>query len=280
MIKTRTILALLALTKFIATASAQEVIIPDPGLNAAVRATLNKPSGPLTQQDMLGLTVLNAHDRNISDLTGLEAARNLNTLLLFSNHITNFSLPADLRALSLLDLGENQLRNVNLPAGLGHLNNLRLSGNTNLTSLTLPVGMTNLSGIFLRFNALTNLTLPPDLFRLATLDILGNQLTHLDLPSGMTNLVELILARNQLTNLTLRPDMIQLTSLVLGLPNNPLTQLVLSEAQATNLVGTIVELQNQGIPVFKYPLTVRLAKQASLASGAFLFALTGVPLRR
>ncbi|HET7102395.1 MAG TPA: SUMF1/EgtB/PvdO family nonheme iron enzyme [Terriglobia bacterium] len=462
----------LAISSFITTASAQEVIIPDPGLNAAVRETLNKPAGPLTEQDMLGLTVLNAHDRNISNLAGLEAARNLNTLLLFNNHLTNFSLPTltnlgsltlsgnsltnvslpaglknlfsllignnplaqltlpadltgleelglqncqltsfnlppgltglgvldlgfnsltnvslpggltnldllrlsensltnftvptgltrltqlyldqnqlasftlpagvtnlhvldlffnqltnvnlpaslrnlisldlgfnqlaslnlpanlttltllqarsnqltnfnlppDLTALTLLDLGENQLRSVNLPAGLGRLINLRLSGNTNLTSLTLPVGMTNLNGIFLRFNALTNLTLPPDLFQLNSLDVLGNQLTGLTLPPGLTNLANLFLSGNQLTNLTLPPDMTHLSSLVLD--GNPLIQLVLSEPEAADLPGTIMALQNLGIPVFTYPLTVQLAPTPQSLIGAFRFSITGPP---
>src|SRR5438477_10762421 len=106
---------LLALSSFISTVSAQEVIISDPGLNAAVRATLNKPAGPLTQQDLLGLTFLNAHDRNISNLAGLEAARNLNTLLLFSNHLPNFALPT-LTNLVSLNLSGNSLTNVSLPA--------------------------------------------------------------------------------------------------------------------------------------------------------------------
>jgi hypothetical protein len=37
---------------------AQEIAIPDPELNAAIRAALHKPTGPLTQQDMLSLTNL------------------------------------------------------------------------------------------------------------------------------------------------------------------------------------------------------------------------------
>ncbi|HTD89014.1 MAG TPA: hypothetical protein VK850_20780, partial [Candidatus Binatia bacterium] len=69
----------LILTFFIttlATALAQEVSIPDPGLNAAIRAAIQKPAGPLTQQDMLGLTNLSAGGRNISSVEGLQAARN------------------------------------------------------------------------------------------------------------------------------------------------------------------------------------------------------------
>jgi len=40
------------LTCFALSAGAQEVTIPDPGLNAAIRQALLKPSGPLTEQDL------------------------------------------------------------------------------------------------------------------------------------------------------------------------------------------------------------------------------------
>jgi hypothetical protein len=181
--------------------------------------------------------------------------------------------------LSFLDIGENQLSSVDLPAGLEHLINLRLSGNTNLTSLTLPVGMTNLSGIFLRSNGLTNLTLPPDLFQLASLDIGGNNLPSLNLPAGLTNLFLLILAGNQLTSLTLPPDLTRLQSLVLGQPDNPLTNFVLSQPLAanTNIAEVITSLQNKGIPVFTYPLTVRLAPTPQSSMGAFQFSIAGPP---
>ena len=49
---------------------AQEVSIPDPGLNAAIRDALQKPSGPLTQPDLLTLTNLNASSRNKSKSGG------------------------------------------------------------------------------------------------------------------------------------------------------------------------------------------------------------------
>jgi len=43
---------------FVAGPLAQEVTIPDPGLNAAIREALDKPIGPLTEQDLLSLTNL------------------------------------------------------------------------------------------------------------------------------------------------------------------------------------------------------------------------------
>lgn len=208
---------------------AQEILIPDPALNAVIREALQKPVGSLTEQDMLGLTVLNAPNRNISSTVGLEAARNLNTLLLFSNHLTDFSLPTL----------------------------------TNLVAL-------NLSG-----NALTHVDLPADLGTLRFLDVGGNQLVRLTLPRGLTNLVDLTLNGNQLTNVTLPQDMTRLTSLTLD--GNPLTSLVLSEQEAGNLPEPIRTLQGLGIPVFEYPLSVKLKKQIKLEGGAFRFGITGPP---
>ena len=49
------VLTLLFLTSFVASTLAQEVSIPDPGLNAAIREALQKPNGPLTEQDLLSL---------------------------------------------------------------------------------------------------------------------------------------------------------------------------------------------------------------------------------
>ena len=60
------LLTLLASTSFVVTTLAQDVSIPDPGLDAAIRQALNKPVGPLTAQDLLGLTNLDARSRSIS----------------------------------------------------------------------------------------------------------------------------------------------------------------------------------------------------------------------
>src|SRR5690349_5602350 len=148
------ILTLLVLTSVMTRILAQEVSIPDPGLNAAIRDTLGKPIGPLTQPDLLSLTNLNASRRNVSSIVGLEAARNLVSLDLQINLLTNFSLPSQLTNLITLDVSVNPLTNFFLPNGL-----------TNLASLTLEsVG-------------LTNLTLPADLIRLSNLDLENNQLT-------------------------------------------------------------------------------------------------------
>src|SRR5216110_1905240 len=94
----------LCLANFLVSALAQEVSIPDPGLDAAIRAALQKPFGPLTEQDLLSLTNLNARSRNVRSIVGLEAAPNLVSLDLQINRLTNFSLPSGLTNLTSLTL--------------------------------------------------------------------------------------------------------------------------------------------------------------------------------
>jgi formylglycine-generating enzyme required for sulfatase activity len=275
---------------------AQEVIIPDPGLNAAIRDALQKPNGPLTETDLLSLTFLGVGGRGISNVEGLEAARNLSILDLDNNSITNFPVANVLTNLTILDLFDNQFTSFVLTNTLPKLNILDLAFNS-LAKCSLPTGLTNLDTLFLEGNVLTNFSLPAGLTKLTQLDLTDNQLISLNLPAGMTNLASIFLQQNQLTNLvlpsgllnlvqldlrtnnltnlTLPPDMTNLITLVMD--GNPLTQLVLSEPQAITLAATVAELQNQGIPVFKYPLTVQLTFPQQQPIGAFRFGITGPP---
>ena len=189
MINSRTIVLVSAVLSCISlrtTVVAQEISVPDPGLNTAIRDALQKPAGPLTSQDLLGLAVLNASGRNITNLQGLEFAHNLTSLNLRSNHFTNLSFPGGLAKLNSLDLGFNPL-----------------------TNLTLPPDVTNLDAIFLNTNVLTTFVLPETL-------------------------------------------------------------------AAQSLAGTAAALRAQGIPVFTYPLEIRLTK-LQRPMGAFRFGITGPP---
>jgi len=242
----RHILTLLALASFTVSLRAQEVSIPDPNLNAVIRAALQRPNGPLTQSDMLGLTNLGAVFQNITNLQGLEAAKNLVSLDLQDNRITSVNILTNLTRLVLLDLGENRfpeftlppgltnltklrlefgvLTNLNLPAGLARLTNLSVGFNQ-LTSLTLPADMTNLNFLSAYQNQLTNLTLPPKLTNLNWLDLSDNRLRSLNLPAGLTNLSFLALGGNQLTSFTVPAGMTNLSALLLQF--NQLTNLTL-----------------------------------------------------
>src|SRR5262245_46545592 len=99
-------------------APAQEVSITDPGLNSAIRATLEISSGPLAIQDMLRLTNLDASHRSITNLAGLEFATNLLSLNLQDNLISNPAFPTNLTRLTSLDLSQNRFGTFSLPPNL------------------------------------------------------------------------------------------------------------------------------------------------------------------
>lgn len=231
---------------------AQGVLIPDSGLNAAIRDALQKPSGPLTEQDLLSLTILSAGNRNISSVQGLETARNLRILDLDSNSLTNFSIADQLTNLMILDLYGN-----------------------NLTSFTLSNAIASLTILDVAFNSLDQCSLPAGLTNLDTLFLENNVLTNFDLPTSLSKLTQLDLSGNQLNGLTLTPDIQKLTSLFID--GNSLATLVLSEPLAkTNLAANVLALRNQGVNVFTYPLAVELHQRA-LLMGAFQFGIAGPP---
>src|SRR5213594_1150328 len=139
-------IATLILASFVASTHAQEVSITDPGLNAAIRETLHIPSAPLTGQDLLSLTNLDASRRNVRSIDGLEAASNLVSLDLQITRLTSFSLPTQLTNLMALDLSVNPLTNISLPSGLAHLTSLVLE-NDGIRNLALPSGLVGLTNL-------------------------------------------------------------------------------------------------------------------------------------
>ena len=230
------VLAALILTGFVVSTPAQEVFIPDPGLNAAIREALNKPVGPLSAQDMLGLTNLDARSRSISSVEGLQAARNLFSLFLDSNSLTNVDVPNTLTNLDLLTLGLNPLTRLSIPGGLTKLRILAMD-NCLLTNLTLPADLTGLSTLDLFHNRLTDFTVSSGWTNLTTLDLAFNSLVHCSIPAGLTNLDILFLEGNQFTNFTLPPGLTGLTEF--DLSANALTSFTIP-ADMTNLIAALL----------------------------------------
>ena len=97
--------------------------------SVAIRETIHKPEGPIYPSDLEGLTSLDARERNIADLTGLEYCSNLSELQLWGNEISDISPLADLTNLTSLVLGDNQISDFLPLAGLTGLTSLSLHSN-------------------------------------------------------------------------------------------------------------------------------------------------------
>ena len=137
-------------------ALAQTVSISDSNLRAAIEDALGKGSGAtITTAEMATLTELRAPNADISDLTGLAPAVNLQRLYLGheyvsaegrfinNNTISDLTPLAGLTQLTVLDLNGNAISDISALSGLTNLVVLRLGGNV-ITDISALSGLTNL----------------------------------------------------------------------------------------------------------------------------------------
>ena len=219
------------------------VTIPDAKLRAAIEAALGKASGAtITVAEMKTLDRLFIGGQNVSDLTGLEFATNLDFLRLeFTSSITDISALAGLTNLTGLDLWRNNITDVSALAGLTNLRSLSL-GYNNVTDISALAGLTNLRSLSLGYNNVTDISALSGLTNLTWLDLWGNFVTDVSALSGLTNLTLLQAPGNDITDV----------SALAGLTN--LTHLSLSDNNVTDVsalfgLTNLTELQLSGNPI-------------------------------
>ena len=251
---------------------AQNVNIPDPNLRAAIVEVLEKaPGAPITAADMATLTRLDAEEANITDLTGLEAATNLDRLDLRDSTISDLSPLKDLIKLIVLDLDSNNISDLSPLKGLINLIDLNISHNA-ITDFSPLAGLIRLESIRFTENPIADLTPLAALIslrrlhtwgtpienlsavtvlpKLRILDICGGELTDISPLTEMTQLQELYLVGNQITDITPLSGLTGLTRL--SLRQNQISD-VSPLATLHNL--TWIELNNNNIQDFS-PLNV------------------------
>ena len=160
----------LLLTGWVGFALGQVVSIPDPNLRIAIEDKLGKPAGaPISQAEMENLTELSAPNRELTDLTGLEAGVNLVRLdlgdayvapegrFINSNSISDLSPLSRLTQLTRLDLEGNSIRDISPLSNLTNLVILGL-GNNAISDITALSGLTNLFFVGLWDNNISDIS--------------------------------------------------------------------------------------------------------------------------
>ena len=219
-------------------ASAQVVDIPDPNLRDAITEKLELPANtPITQQEMLKLTKLIANRKNITDLTGLKYATNLEVLNLVNNRFTDISPLANLTNLTHLYLTSNALETIEPLAGLINLRVLALY-NTGVKDITPLANLTAVESLVLVRNMIVDISPLVGLKNLKRLQLAENPIqdfspllelegVELDLDIDLNRLDQLHLVV-EVPDLNLR----QAIRETLALPDGvPLTQLEMLHLQ-------------------------------------------------
>ncbi len=190
------------------------ITFPDSNLESAIRTAISKPSGDIYQSELLLPTELDASNRDIIDLTGLEYCENLEELLLYHNQIVDISPLSGLTKLTYLSLNENQISDIS-----------PLSGLTNLTHLSIHIiqtgdisplsGLTNLTNLYLNGDQVSDISPIAGLTKLEYLTLWCTQISDISPLSGLTNLIEVFLLGNQISDISPLSGLSNLTHLSL-----------------------------------------------------------------
>ena len=177
---------------------AQVVDIPDPALDGLIRQKLRiRSDRPITQDDMLNLRdYLDAGGNiGITDITGLEYAKNLTVLNLYHNPISDISPIAGMERLVNFNLWGCQIEDLTPLRALPKFEGGFLGGNriSNLEPLT---GLTNITGLNLNFNSISDVRPLATLHNLFHLELDHNQIVDYSPLAGLANLEVLSIHRN------------------------------------------------------------------------------------
>ena len=166
------------------------VDIPDSNLRAAIGDALNKaPDTPIAPAEIATLPRLEARNRNISNLTGLEGATNLTHLRLHRNAISDISPVAELTNLTVLEINDNNISDISPVANLINLKHFELPNN-NVSDISAVSGLTNLTVLNLGGNAISDISPVAGLTRLKRLMLSNNAISDVSPLLGL-NLIGL-----------------------------------------------------------------------------------------
>ena len=207
--------------------------IPDPNLRALLEETLETKT--FRPDVMSTLKILRAKDRNISDLTGLEFAVNLEELWLADNPVSDLSPIANCTNLIIIDLWDTpNISDVSPLANLTKLEELRIKHSeihdisslvrlTNLIELQLYdvdvsdisaiSGMTNLKRVRFRHTHVEDITPVSELFNLEWIDMAHSNVSDLSPLKNLTRLIDVSFGANKISDVSPLEELFNLEEL-------------------------------------------------------------------
>ena len=211
-----------------------QVEIPDPNLRKAIETALDKEAGEaITKAEMETLTRLEAHEREVSDLTGIEHAVGLKELFLYSNQISDISALSGLTNLIQLALTNNPISDMSVLARLTKLQLLWLN-NIPILDMSVLAGLIDLRELQIENTSISDISDLSGLTNLTTLYVGNNQISDISALSNLTNLWELHLHDNEISDISALSGLTNLQRL--SLDRNPISD-VSSLSRLVNLEG-------------------------------------------
>ena len=200
------------------------VHIPDPNLRAAIAESLAKnPNAPITVEEMERLgPVLDARNRSIRDLTGLQFATNLTWLNLFDNQVSDLSPIAGLINLRGLILNNNLVSDISPLKGLKNLYYLKFNDNQ-VSDLSPLAGLIDLEVLEFSKGDVSDLSPLAGLINLKDLRFNEGNVSDLSPLAGLINLEGLRFHEGNVSNISPLAGLVNLK--IVSSWNSPLSDL-------------------------------------------------------
>lgn len=180
-----------------------QVVFPDKKLEAAVRKFVFEKRDndkPITEADMANLSVVEAKNAGITNLSGLEKAINLASLDIAKNQVSNLKPISGMAKLQFLDLAGNRVEDTSPLAKNFALQYLELSNNKVKEVRSLS-GLTNMASLYLSGNKIQDISPLTKFPRIASLYLDRNGLKSIQGIGQLRTLSSLSFAGNNVSDL-------------------------------------------------------------------------------
>jgi len=135
----------------------EEVRIAESNLQEVIRNTLGKHEGPIFKSELEGLNELDARNKGINNLNGVESCSSLQTLWLQGNQIRDVSPLSNSTNLQYLYLSYNRVTEISPLSNLTKLQRLWLQNNQ-IDDISPLSGLTDLQEVNLRSNQIRDIS--------------------------------------------------------------------------------------------------------------------------
>lgn len=177
--------------------NAEIVNFPDQNMEAAVKSALGiAETDPVTSRDMLMLDKLNAVGKHIESLVGMQFAKNLVSLNVTDNDISDISVISAL-PLTTLKIRANHLGDIRQLGRISTLTTLDISGN-GIDSLSPIADLLNVTTLTVSDNPIDDLSPLGKMSKLKQLDVASAKISTLEFMPA--TLVGLNMANNKITD--------------------------------------------------------------------------------
>lgn len=173
----------------------------DPALESAVRKAIGKTTGQLISTDVMHLGQLDAPQRKISRLGGVEYLVNLRHLYLSRNQVSDISPLAGLSKLTDLDLRWNQVSDISALGESTRIRTLDLRWNE-ISDLSALAGLSELLYLFMECNRVSDISALAGSTDMQWLSLTDNLVCDISALKGLTCLQYIWLDSNLIDDIS------------------------------------------------------------------------------